>query len=155
MSLDASIGEDDEDSSARNSAMLLKAKQWVKKYIPSMTNLASLLDLVLGSGDVGLQNPGELASSNVNALDPEIRYSKLDKLIIEILRVFIKESGGGHALMLVWENAQWIDGQSVKLLHRVSVGYNLYYYRHHRSNHPLHYILYSLLPLSTVPRWHV
>ncbi len=121
MSFDASIGEGNDDSSARDSAMLWKAKQWVKKYIPSMTNLTSLLDVVLGSGDVGLQNSGELTSSNVNALDPEIKYCKLDKLIIEILRVFIKEAGG-QPLMLVWENAQWIDGQSMKLLHNVSGG---------------------------------
>ncbi len=119
MSLDASIGEGDDGSSARDSAMLWKAKQWVKKYIPSMTSLTSLLDLVLGCGDVGLQNSRE-STSNVHKLDPEIKYHNLDELIIEILRVFIKEAGG-QPLMLVCENAQWIDGQSMKLLHKVSV----------------------------------
>ncbi len=119
MSLDASIGEGGEGSSARDSAILWKVKQWVRKYIPSMTGLTSLLDLVLGCGDVGLQNSGE-STSNVHKLDPEIMYHNLDELIVEILRAFIKEAGG-QPLMLVCENAQWIDGQSMKLLLKVSV----------------------------------
>ncbi len=118
MSLDASIGEGDEGSSARESVMLWKVKQWVKKYIHSMTSLTPLLDLVLGCGDVGIQNSGE-STLDMHALDPEVMYRKLDELIIGILRVFIKEAGG-QPLMLVCENAQWLDGQSMKLLHKVS-----------------------------------
>ncbi|CAM9512372.1 unnamed protein product, partial [Phaeothamnion confervicola] len=85
--------------------------RWCQKHCPEVAPLVPLLEDL---GSWGFSVPAALA-----ALDPDSRHRRVEKLIVEVLRAVAREGG---ALLVVLENAQWMDAPSLKLLLKVARG---------------------------------
>lgn len=83
------------------------------------------------------------------ALPPDVRHRNLEHLVVEIVRGVVARN---RRLLLVIEDAQWMNLHSMKLLLQVGVGRQKFVL----CSHALFSISFRLLmpPLSTVPYRH-
>jgi trimeric autotransporter adhesin len=96
-------------SAAAGGAQVAVATRWIRQHVPDMVAMIPLLEMVMSCG---------FADTVATAvLDPETKHRRLDRLVIEIM----KAASASGPLLVVAENTQWMDMQSMKLMHKVSI----------------------------------
>jgi hypothetical protein len=103
-------------SAAAGGAQVAVATRWIRQHVPDMVAMIPLLEMVMSCG---------FADTVATAvLDPETKHRRLDRLVIEIM----KAASANGPLLVVAENTQWMDMQSMKLMHKVSIYAYIYVY---------------------------
>jgi predicted ATPase len=101
-----------------NTTLAREVTLWMNRHLPDMADLTSLLGIILEC-ESSFEGPVVMP---INVMDPEARYRKLEKLMLDILAHVCQRC----SLMLVVENVQWMDTRSLKLLHKVSALFSQY-----------------------------
>ncbi|CAN0418259.1 unnamed protein product [Ascophyllum nodosum] len=83
-----------------------KVVKWMEDVCPDMLSIAPLL------GDVMFT--GFKESRTTSSFPPDVRHRNLVRLVVGIVRGAVEQEG--RRLMLVIEDAQWMDSNSMKLL---------------------------------------
>jgi hypothetical protein len=134
-------------SAAAGGAQVAVATRWIRQHVPDMVAMIPLLEMVMSCG---------FADTVATAvLDPETKHRRLDRLVIEIM----KAAGASGPLLVVAENTQWMDMQSMKLMHKVSIC--AYTHTHTYIYITVAIVLYSVIITnigcvrSSLLRWHI